>query len=254
VTTADGTQAQNGTGGPADAEPGPGWVLMPVAWCAWLLAWLVPSLLAAPHLETPRLWLTRDTAPAAVLAAVALFLVAVWPFWPAPSSGREGAAGRAVTGRWVGQSALELVMLIALASPFGLVAWSVGGRSALAGPLAAAAAAPAVFALGVRVAAAAMRQGLARWTMLAVTLLAVGPILFHYAAGETIGGAPGRILDASPVVSAVTLGLDGWPQDAWGWISVAFWPAAGVILGVLGWMVSAGRPCHQGRECCGGAL
>ncbi|MCX5672853.1 MAG: hypothetical protein NTU94_16170, partial [Planctomycetota bacterium] len=63
-----------GLDGPAASSVrGAAWVLLPVAWCAWLLVWLVPSFLLAPHLAHPRMWLTRDTAPAAILAAAALF-------------------------------------------------------------------------------------------------------------------------------------------------------------------------------------
>lgn len=81
-----------GLPGRSEAKPDPtaarspvpsGWFLLPPAWCLWLLASLVPSMLVAPHLEYLRPWLWPETAPSAVAAAAAFFLVAVWPFWPA---------------------------------------------------------------------------------------------------------------------------------------------------------------------------
>ena len=219
--------------------PGAAWVLLPVAWCAWLLVWLVPSFLLAPHLAHPRMWLARDTAPAAILVAAALFLVAVWPFWPALA--RREANAAAVSLKWLALSVLELVMLVALAAPFVLVAWSVGGQAILAGPLAVTAGVWAVFGLGLR-AAAQMGQGAARWLMLAAALISAGPMILDYVAGETMGVGFPRLIDASPIVSGLGLALDGWPQGLWPWIAaVALWPAVGVVLGSLGWWHASRR-------------
>jgi hypothetical protein len=231
-----------GPGNPA-ASPAPGaaWVLLPGAWCAWLLAWLVPSFLVAPHLAVERMWLVRETAPQAILAAAAFFVVAVWPFWPALA--RRKAPRAAVSPKWLALSVLELVMLVALAAPFVLVAWSVGGKAILAGPLAATAGAWAVFGLGLRI-AATTGQGAARWLMLAAVLVSVGPLILGYAAGETLGVGVPRLVEASPIVSGIGLALGGWPEGAWPWISaVALWPAVGMVLGLVGWW----RTCLKQR-------
>lgn len=222
-----------GPGGPA-ASPAPGaaWVLLPVAWCAWLLAWLVPSFLVGPHLAVERVWLVREAAPQAILVAAAFFLVAVWPFWPALA--RREAPGAAVSPKWLALSVLELVMLVALAAPFVLVAWSVGGTAILAGPLAATAGAWAVFGLGLRIAATA-GQGAARWLMLAAVLVLVGPLILGYAAGETLGVGFPRLVEVSPIVSGMGLALGGWHEGVWPWITaVALWPAVGVVLALVG--------------------
>jgi hypothetical protein len=245
---ATGDSARTGAPGgpPAPPAAGAAWVLLPVTWCAWLLVWLVPSLLVAPHLASPGLWLSRGTAPAAVLAAATFFLVAVWPFWPALARSRQGdAAPPAVGVAWLGLSVLELAMLLALALPFGLVAWSVGDASPLAGPLAATAGVWAVFGLGVRMAAAGMGPGAARWLMFGAALACVGPLALEYSAGETLGVGFPRILEASPIVGAIRLALEGWPEGTWPWVArVVLWPAAGVALGLLGWW----RSCRARRR------
>jgi hypothetical protein len=208
-------------------------VLLPAAWCAWLLVWLVPSFLVAPHVAVLRVWLRRETAPQAILVAAAFFLVAVWPFWPALA--RREAPRAAVSPKWLALSVLELVMLVTLAAPFVLVAWSVGGAAILAGPLAATAGAWAVFGLGLRIAATA-GQGAARWLMLAAVLVLVGPLILGYAAGETLGVGFPRLVEVSPIVSGMGLALGGWPEGTWPWIAaVALWPAVGMVLGLGGW-------------------
>jgi len=236
------TAVDSGAGGarggrPAPPPAGAARVLLPVAWCAWLLVWLVPTLLVAPHLESPPPWLTGDTAPAAVLAAAAFSLMAIWPFWPVPAMRRQcDAATERIGAARIGQSVLELVMLLALAVPFALVAWSVGGASARAGPLAATAGGWVVFGLGLRMAAAAGGRAAARWLMFAAALLCAGPLALEYVAGETLGAGFPRLLEVSPIVGAIRLALEGWPEGTWPWVArVALWPAAGVVLGLLGW-------------------
>jgi hypothetical protein len=186
---------------------------LPLAWCAWLLVWLVPSMLLAPHLATPRAWLTSDTAPAAVVAAAAFFLVCVWPFWPALAGAPE--AGR--RARWLGRSLLELVMLLALAAPFVLVAWSLGGRPVEAGRLAVLAAGLGGCGLLLRITAAGLSAGGARWFLGAVLLISAGPMLAAYAGAETTGIDLGPRLSASPVAQAVHVAIDG--RADWSWIN-----------------------------------
>ena len=180
-------------------SPSASWVLLPLAWCVWLLLFLAPSLLVAPHLETLRPWLTADTAPAAVVAAAAFFLTAIWPFWPALA----GRAERIPASRWFGRTFLELVVLLALAAPFVLVAWSVAGQSVQAGRLALAAAMAVIPGAVFRLAAGAVRPQRVRWFILAAMLLAVAPLLIAYAAHETLGADWSWMLRISPVYAAV---------------------------------------------------
>jgi len=191
------------TAGPAPApapSPAASWVLLPLAWCVWLLAFLVPSLLIAPHLETLRPWLAADSAPGAVVGAVALFLTAIWPFWPALA----GSAARGRVAPWVGSSFLELAMLLALAAPFVVVAWSVGGQLFDVGRLALAAAMAVIPGLVFRVAAGFLQPRRIRWVVLAAMLLAVAPLLVAYAARETLGADWSWMLKISPVYAAMT--------------------------------------------------
>ena len=229
---------QGGEGKASGRAPAAGgaWALLPASWCAWLLVWLIPALLVAPHLETPRLWLTLDTAPTAVVVAAAFFLIAVWPFWPALACRASNAGG------WVALSVLEVVILLALAIPFGMVAWSVADRALDVGPTVATAAGLAVLGLGLRIAAGGLGPGAARWLMLVAVLIMVGPLLVAYAAGETAHAALERAAEASPVTAAVHLALTGWPDEAWAWfVRITMWPTVGVILGILGFWNSARR-------------
>jgi len=189
------------TGSTAAHAPSPSasWVLLPLAWCLWLLASLVPSLLVAPHLATLRPWLTADTAPAAVLAAAAFFLVAIWPFWPALA----GYSVRSRMAPWVGGTFLELVILLALAAPFVVVAWSVGGRTLEAYSLALASAMAVIPGAAFRLAAGVVRPQRVRWLVLAAVLLAAAPLLVAYAARETLGVDWSWILRISPVYAAI---------------------------------------------------
>jgi hypothetical protein len=200
--------------GPAAAlapSPTASWILLPLAWCVWLLLFLVPSMLVAPHLELPRPWLTAGTAPAAVVAAAAFFLTAIWPFWPALAGPWSGH----ITGRWIGRTVLEGVMLIALAAPFALVAWSVGGRALEFGPPLAAAAGLVVLGLFLRAATVGLRPAGVRWLVFAAWLLAAGPLIVAYAATETVGAGAAPPTSVSPVAAAVGLALEGWSDPSW---------------------------------------
>ena len=190
---------------------GPSRFLLPLAWCVWLLVWLVPVLVIAPHAQTVRPWLEADTAPAALVAGATFFLVAIWPFWPALA--RRDSAGN--VAHWIGASLLELVMLLALAAPFVLVAWSVGDRTLAVKPLLAAAMAPTFFALVFRVLAMRLGAAAVRWLILAAMLLSAGPLIVVYAAGETIGADLPRLAAVSPIVMAVWQADHGWPSDLW---------------------------------------
>ncbi|MFO8014591.1 MAG: hypothetical protein R6X20_14940 [Phycisphaerae bacterium] len=260
MPAADGeTPSAPPAGRPARPRP---WVF--VAWCAWLLAWLAPALLVAPATPDPRPWLEPAAAPAAVLAGAALFLVAAWPFWPAlatstprkePANGMRGGSphprrGRQdderggygdpprradrVGGRLVGHSAVEVLILTALAAPMLVAARSLGGALQV-WPTVATGAGLAVFAIGLRVAAAGLGEGAARRLMCGALLVAGGPPAVYYAAAETIGAALPWLPAASPVVALVQAGTDGWPDGAWPQIvRLYLWPMVGVGLGVLG--------------------
>jgi hypothetical protein len=80
-------------------------------------------MLAAPHLSTLRPWFTTDTAPAAVAAAAAIFMAAIWPFWPALAAGSGERPGT-----FLGRSLLEAAILLALAAPFLVVASALADR------------------------------------------------------------------------------------------------------------------------------
>ncbi|HUU32384.1 MAG TPA: hypothetical protein VMY69_09835 [Phycisphaerae bacterium] len=222
-------------------EVGAAWARLAAAWCGWLLVWLMPSLLLSPRVMTMRLWLTREAAPAAVVIAAALFLAVVWPFWPwrgrsAPEA--EERFGIRRLGRWV----LEAVVLAVLAVPFVLAAWSVGGRTPSVGRLAAAFGILAVFGLGLRTAAGGLGRSAAKWLMLAAVLVCAGPILLEYAAGETMGIGFPRFVETSPVVVAVRVALEPWPEETWLWlVRTVLWPAVGVLLGIAGFWVSSRR-------------
>ena len=248
--------------------PGRGWVLLPLIWCVWLLLSLVPTLLMAPRLLSPGPWLMRETAPSAVLAAGGFFLAAVWPFWrkkgtgsfsglsekvPVPFLHGErggGAVGRKGTekepvpflqsargvARWLGAGALEFVVLVALAVPFALVAWSVGDGRLAVWPVVAMVGGLGVFGLGLRTAAEGMVPGAARWLMFAVLLVCAGPLILEYAAAETTGVSLPWLLEVSPVFGLVGVGMDGWPaESSWPWVArLWLWPGVGVVLGVVG--------------------
>jgi len=212
--------------GPAPVRRNPSRVLLPFAWCLWLLVFLAPALLVAPRIDVRPFWLTAEAAPAALLAAVAFFAVAVWPFWPALA----GASG-GLSARTIALSLLELAMLLALAVPFALVAWSVGAWAPSAGPLAAAVGLLAVLGLGIRSAYLGMGPVGGRWLMTAAILACAGPLMIAYAAGETLNMDFPRLVEISPVVSAMRLGVDGWPEGTWRiFAGLLLWPATGVVL------------------------
>lgn len=213
----------------ARAARGGGWVLLPLAWCVWLLVWLIPSFLLGPRVAIVSAWQEAETAPAALVAGAVFFLVAIWPFWPALARSEDGRTPAA----WWFRSALELALLWALAVPFARVAWSVAGRGFDAGPLAAASAGVAAMAMGLRVAAARLPAA-GRWLMALATLACAAPIVVYYAAAEAMGAALPRVLDVSPMIGLARLALEGWPADAWhaavdGWA----WPAAGIALAAV---------------------
>jgi len=232
-----------------------------VAWCAWLLLWLAPSMLLAPRVVAAPAWLAETAAPAALLAAAGLFLVAAWPFFPAlapaaaaltdtPRRGEDqdpprnpSAVPRRATSpvRLVGLALVELAVLVALAAPFAVVAWSLGkGRLAI-GPTAATAGGLGVLGLGLRVAASGGVPSASRWLMAGALLACAGPAALAYAATETLGGSYGWLAEASPVVALVRAG-EGWPEGVW--LQAArlwLWPAIGGVLGAVGAIISASR-------------
>jgi hypothetical protein len=213
----------------SEAKPGP-WFFLPLAWCAWLLVWLVPSLIMAPRLSTVRPWYAAETAPLAVAAAAAIFLVTIWPFWPALAAG-----ARQRPGSFLGRSIMEAVILVALAAPFLLVASAVEGRPPAIGRSLLAAGVLVTWGLGLRLAAAGLGQGAGRWLIAAALLVAAGPVAISYAGNETLGNGFPAILQASPVIGGAYLAVDGWPAGTWSWIAQVFlWPAAGLSLAALG--------------------
>jgi len=233
-----------------------------VAWCVWLLAWLAPALLLGPATPDPRPWLEPASASSAVLAGAALFLVAAWSFWPALVLGNlAGQAGRATQAearggsprpprgtlagaRPIGLSAMEVLVLAALAAPMLVAARAVGGRLHV-WPAAATGAGLAVFAIGIRMAAEGLGGGAPRRLMAGALLLAGGPPAVCYAAAETIGPSLPWLLEVSPVVALVEAGTVGWPEEAWSEIARLYlWPMVGVVLGVVG-MLSARRSARR---------
>ncbi len=221
----------------AQAARGGGWVLLPLAWCAWLLVWLIPSFLLGPRVAIVSAWLEAETAPAALVAAAVFFLVAIWPFWPALVRSEDGRTPAA----WWFRSALELAILLALAVPFARVAWSVGGRAFDAGPLAAASAGVAAMAMGLRVAAARWPAA-GRWIMALAMLACAAPVVLHYAAAEAMGAALPRVLEVSPMVGLARLALEGWPADPWRTAAdVWLWPAAGIAVAAVALLATRGR-------------
>lgn len=236
-TGADGTA--DGREAPPSPVPGRAWVLLPVAWCVWLLLWVLPSLVMGSRLAWPRPWMMRETAPSALAAAAAFFLAAVWPFWPALASG----PGRETpSGRWLGLSLLEFALLVALAAPFALVAWSVAGGTTAAAPTVVAVLGLGVLGLGLRVAAAGMAPRMTRWLVLAAMTVSAGPLMLEYAAREALGVTCGWLLDVSPVFGLVRIGLDGWPGGPWLWVArLWLWPGVGVVLAAVGLLESRRR-------------
>lgn len=226
-------EAPRGADGPP-AGRGASWALLPTVWAAWLLVWLLPALVVGPRLATPLSWLAAGTAPAAFVAAAVFFLVAVWPFWPA-LAGMAGAGAAPLSVRRLGQSLAELAILAAVAAPPALVAWSVGGRAAEAGPAAAAWAVASVLGLGIRLAAAGMGPAAGRWLMFFAAMACGGPFAVAYGVAETLGSDLGRLVDLSPVAGCVRLALDGWPDTAWGVLAgLVLWPAVAAVLALAG--------------------
>jgi len=220
-------QRPSGSQATSESAAGPSRFLLPLAWCAWLLVWLVPVLVIAPHAQTVRPWLSADTAPAALVAGATFFLVAIWPFWPALV--RRGSELDAA--HWIGASVLELVMLLALAAPFVLVAWSVGGRTLTATPMVAAAMPATFFALIFRVLAIRSGAAAVRWLILAAMFLCAGPLIVVYAVGETIGAYLPRAATVSPIVMTVWQADHGWPSDSWLFaLEVAAWGVLALAL------------------------
>jgi len=220
------------TAGPAAPAPPPAasWVLLPLAWCVWLLAFLVPSLLITPHLETLRPWLTADTAPAAVVAAAAFFLTAIWPFWPALAAPVTGIRGRAAA-RWFLVSLVEAVMLLALAAPFVVVAWSVAGKTLDPAWLLLVSAPVVAIGLTFRLVVAALAGRGVRWIMLAAVLFACGSLPLAYALSEVFGAAASTPVNSwagmclmAGVVESVTNGREAasW-NDVTGIIAACLW-------------------------------
>jgi len=133
--------------------------------------------------------------------------------------------------RAVALSLLELAMLFALAAPFALVAWSVGAWAPSAGPLAAAIGTLAVLGLGIRAAYLGMGPVGGRWLVAAAILACAGPLMIAYAAGETLNMDFPRLLEISPVASAMRLGVDGWPEGTWRiFAGLILWPVVGLVL------------------------
>jgi hypothetical protein len=190
-------------------------------------------------MPTPRPWLTADAAPAALVAAAALFLTIIWPFWPAMAGPLSEST---VSGKLVGRTLLEAIILAALAAPFVLVAWSVGGRAIAAGPLLTVAAGLALPGLGLRAAAVGIGPKSVRWLILAAMLMAIGPLAVAYSVGETIGGIDGRLLEFCPVSAAVKLAVGGWPEPGFSHVArLMLWPELGAMLLLLGVRQSSRR-------------
>jgi len=219
-----------------------------VAWCAWLLVWLAPSMLLAPRVAAAPAWLAEASAPAALLAAAGLFLVGAWPFFPALASFHtlpRGGCGdpprfRASPARLVGLAIVEWVVL-ALAAPFAVVAWSLGEGRWAVGSAAVTAGGLGVLGLGLRVAASAGGPLASRWLMAAALLACAAPAALAYAAAETLGGSYGWLAEASPVVALVQ-GGSGWPEGAWPQAArLWLWPAVGVVVGAVGAIIATSR-------------
>lgn len=208
------------------------WVLLPVAWCVWLLVWLGPSHILAPRLAVAPWWMARGTAPTALWAGAVLFLVGFWPFWSALGMSSEGESGG--PSRWVGRFLVELVILAALAAPFTLVAWSVGGRRPEPGRLALAGGVVALLGAAIRVADLALGDRAGRHLATGAMLVCIGPLLVAYAVGETMAIDFEHVADLSPMVSGVRLALGGWPHRAWlVFTDVVLWPGAAVVLALV---------------------
>jgi hypothetical protein len=197
--------------------------------------------------------MVRSTAPAALAAGAALFLVCIWPFWPALVRLPQGffAEGDAPARRLAGgvlRSALELVMLAGLAAPFAVVAWSVGGWPVEGGPALVAAAGLAAVGLGLRIALAGMAPAAGRWLMAAAMLVAAGPLLAAYAANETLGTTLPAWLELSPVYTTAEMLADGWPPEGWAFTCrVWLWPGVGAALAAAGMLESRRRRRQEGR-------
>ena len=202
------------------------------AWAAWLLACLVPALVLGPRVSLPAPYLGRETAPAALVAGAALFLVTAWPFW---RSALGAVSERLRDPFYAVSGAVELAVLAAVAAPMAVVAWSVAGADVHHGPLAAAVLGLGALGLGIRVSACGMGPGAGRWLAFAAMVVSVGPVALAYAARETLGADFSWALDLSPVTCAVRLATDGWPDGAWPSIArVWLWPGVGAALAAAG--------------------
>jgi hypothetical protein len=209
---------------------GTSWVLLPLCWCLWLLLWLVPSLLIAPHVGSRPLWVRAESAPSALIVAAALFLVVGWPFWPALSGGGRERPERLDFG-WIAKCVAELLILLALAVPFAVVAWSVGNRPVSPKPVAGAAGSLALLGLAIRLAYVGIGPESGRWLMFGAMLVAVGPVAAAYGVHEVLEVELTELVELSPVVAALQLCRDGWPEAGWDvFTRLALWPAASAVL------------------------
>jgi hypothetical protein len=70
-----------------------------------------------------------------------------------------------------------------------------------------------------------------RWLVAAAILACSGPLMIAYAAGETLNMDFPRLLEISPLVSVMRLGVDGWPEGTWRiFAGLILWPAMGLAL------------------------
>lgn len=195
-----------------------------------MLLWLVPSLLVAPHLGSRPVWVRADSAPSALVIAVALFLVVGWPFWPA-LSGSGGERPKRLDFGWAAKCVAEVLILFALAVPFAVVAWSVGNQAVLLKPVAGAAGSLALLGLAIRLAYVGVGPESGRWLMFGAMLATVGPVVVAYGVVEVLEVELAGLVELSPVVAALQLCRDGWPEAGWDvFTRVALWPAASAVL------------------------
>ncbi|MDP6380937.1 MAG: hypothetical protein QF662_06295 [Phycisphaerae bacterium] len=211
------------------------WWLLPLVWCLWLLACIVPALVLEPYLDGASRLASADLALVTVVIAACFFLFTAWPFWIVFRAGGASAAEQPhsshCSAAGVGLSALELVMLLALAVPF-LVAAEAVAEAGVANVAASLAflAGVGVFGIGIRMLWQRFAPSTGRWLLTVLFAVTAVPLVLDYLFHEIFGIALSVATSVGPLGRAYLCASDGFPDSLWvSLLHLGIYPAVGVI-------------------------